>query len=830
MCECPMERNAFCELCPLHIGVKTTCLWGEGDENAEVMIIGEAPGREEDNSGRPFVGQSGKLIREELRKAGFKSVYITNVAKCRPPDNRTPTVKEAKACRGYLDEEIKRVKPKYVVALGALASKTVLKKSKITEVHGQIIEFPNFKGVPVYHPAYALRDPSKLPAIQYDLARLRREIDGETVTDPFTWQLVDSVEAFEDFLAEFQRAEEFSFDTETTSLFPHNRLGSVRCIGIGLPNRAWVIPLDMPASHFKGKPDRIRNLGFVFRSLARGKVCAAQNGKFDNEWMTYYLDGGFYLDFDTMLAHHLLDENQPHDLKYLARMELDCPEYDIPKKEKLGGSLHIPAKRLEYLEYCARDAWNTLHLKRVFKKRLNESLPLRRLFYQIVMPASRVLEKAEMEGLTLDLPRYAKTEKEANTKRMNLWKELNDIAPINWNSPDQVAKILFDDLGLKSTVKTDGGKRSTGEAALVDLKGKHPVADTLISFRETEKFIGTYLEGWKEYTHEGKLYLGYKIHGTVTGRYSSRLHQVPRDGSIRNLVIAPPGWEFVQADLSQAELRIAAELSGDLELVSCFRPGGADVHWRTMLHIVATGASSEYDKLAKSTAAKLSRSRHEPRIVQAVEILTASGHEASIAVDKTWKEARKRGKSINFGFVFGMYENKFIETCKTKYGYEPTWEEAHAFRQAYFELYQGVPRWHDKQKRLVKLYGEVTNLFGRVRRLPGIYSSDRSLRSECERQAINAPVQGAIGDWKAAAMVEIDERIDREELRIVGEHHDALLMIVRKGCEDRTLPTVRSIMRKPRLLETFKIDMKVPMESSIELGAWGNGKEYKGDL
>jgi uracil-DNA glycosylase family 4 len=824
-------RNAFCTACPLFSGAKTVCLWGEGDPEAEVLVIGEAPGREEDNSGRPFVGQSGKLIREELRRAGFNSVYITNVAKCRPPDNRTPTAKEAKACRQYLDEEIRRIKPKYVIALGALASKTVLKRAKITEAHGQLVELPGFTGMPVYHPAYALRDPSKLPAIQYDLARLRRAIDGTEPEDKFNWKLIDSVEAFEDFLAEFQRAEEFSFDKETSGLFPHDRKGHVRCLGIGLPGRAWVFPLDMPGSHFDGKPDLVRMVGYLLRYYARGKESIAQNGKFDNEWGHYYLGGGFYLDFDTMLAHHILDENQPHDLKYMARMELDCPDYDISTKEKRGGNLHTPQGRQAYWEYCARDAWNTLYLKRRFAKRIRESLPLRRLFYSLVMPASRVLEKVEMEGLTLDLPRYAKTEEEARTKRDGLARQLHKISPkTNWNSPAQVAKVLFEDLGLKSTVKTGKGAPSTGESALVDLKGKHPVADTLISFRETEKFIGTYLEGWKEFIVDGKLYLGYKLHGTVTGRYSSRLHQVPRDGSIRNLVIAPEGWEFVQADLSQAELRIAAELSGDLELISCFRPGGADVHWRTMLHIVATGASSEYDALAKSTAAKLSRSRHEPRIVQAVEILSSAGHEACIAIDKTWKEARKRGKSLNFGFVFGMYENKFIETCKTKYGYEPTWEEAHAFRQAYFELYQGVPKWHDKQKRLVRIHGEVSNLFGRVRRLPGIYSSDRSLRSECERQAINSPVQGAIGDWKAAAMIEIDERLDRNELRIVGEHHDALLMIVRKGCEDRTLPTVRSIMRKPRLLETFKIKMSVPMDSSLELGAWGNGKEYKGDL
>ena len=151
-------------------------------------------------------------------------------------------------------------------------------------------------------------------------------------------------------------------------------------------------------------------------------------------------------------------------------------------------------------------------------------------------------------------------------------------------------------------------------------------------------------------------------------------------------------------------------------------------------------------------------------------------------------------------------------------------------REAFFELYRGIPSWHDKQKTLVRINGYVTNLFGRMRRLPGIYSSNRELRGEAERQAINSPVQGAIGDWKAAALIEIARTIDRNLLRIVGEHHDAILFIVREGAEDETLPQVRRIMRRPKLLDIFKIFPRVPMESEIELGPWGAGKSYTKDL
>jgi DNA polymerase-1 len=204
-----------------------------------------------------------------------------------------------------------------------------------------------------------------------------------------------------------------------------------------------------------------------------------------------------------------------------------------------------------------------------------------------------------------------------------------------------------------------------------------------------------------------------------------------------------------------------------------------------------------------------------------------AGHEACISIDKRWKEGRKKAKAINFGFLFGMYEKKFIETCKLKYGFEPTFEEAKRFRAAYFALYRGLTPWHRNQKNLVHLNGYARNLAGRMRRLPGIHSSDKMLRMECERQAINSPVQGFIGDYKAMCLVEIHETLPRDRLRIVGEHHDAILMIVRNDSIDEMCPKIERIMKHPRLLDTFKIELTVPMEAELELGPWGAGKPWK---
>jgi DNA polymerase-1 len=508
----------------------------------------------------------------------------------------------------------------------------------------------------------------------------------------------------------------------------------------------------------------------------------------------------------------------------MSRKHLDVPEYDLTTAEKRG--IVDPMK---LFQYNARDCGYTLRLKKVFQERLEEEKDLFRLFYELVMPAVRAMEDIELEGKTMNVEALDMLGLDLLSREIKLKRALNKLVgkEVNWGSPKQVGVVLYEDLGIKCTLKTPKGANSTSEAAILDLKGKHPVVDKLIEYREVAKFRSTYVIGFKELMVDDRLYISYKIHGTVTGRYSSRIHSIPRDGSVRNLVIAPPGWKFFQADISQAELRIIAQMSGDLEMRKCFLEG-IDIHWRTLMFAIAAGyIKGDYAQRVKETANQLilGHKDEDISITEACEICLDYGHEKAIEVWPGWKEGRKKAKAINFGYVYGMYEKKFVQTAKEKYQWEPTWDEAHACREGYFQLYSDLPRWHEKQKKLVKLNGFVRTFFGRRRRLPGIESSEKGLRMEAERQAINSPVQGTIGDWKAAVLVEMHE-LDHDKLRLVGEHHDALLGLVRDGCEDEMLPRVIEIIRKPRLLRTFKIRMEIPMDGEIEVGPWGAGKKY----
>lgn len=822
------------------------CLAGEGSKHARVMIIGEAPGADEDRKGRPLVGKSGQELRAELRKHGIRDseVFITNTVRCRPPGNDKPSVQQMKACREYLDYEIARIQPEFVVTLGATATKALFSgKTKVSQHHGTIIEDPKypFKGFITYHPAAMLHNPAIEPIFRADMARLGRAIRGEIRdSSALKWNLVRRGN-FRDFIREFKESPEFSFDLETSQLFQHDGKGWINAIIIGLPSRTWVIPLMRPGyypsrknpkkgKYHRGSPwgrgEAIRFLMQALFSLAdRGeKTAIAHNGKFDNIWLRTRFGRGFRLSFDTMLASHTLDENRDHDLKTLSRVHLDASDYDLSTKEKKGN-----VDPMKLYQYGAYDGAYTLGLYAIFEKQLKKERELHRLFYSLVMPAARAFEEIECEGKTLDLKKMEDMELELLSQKISLRQELDRMVgkKINWNSPAQIAQVLYGDLGLECTVFTDKGAPSTSENAVIDLKGKHPVVDKLIEYREVSKFLSTYIVGLRQYIVGDKLYISYKLHGTVTGRYASRLHSIPRDGRIRNLVTAPPGWKFVQADVSQAELRIITHLSGDLEMRRCFTEG-IDIHWRTLMFVLSSGSGGgEYITKLIETAEKIQgQSKGNLTLGEAADILLEAGHETATNLWKGWKEGRKRAKAVNFGYVYGMFEKKFIQTAKTKYGWEPTWDEAHQNREAYFQLYSQVPKWHDKQKKLVRLNGFVRMLSGRRRRLPDIYSSSKGVRMEAERQAINSPVQGFIGDYKAMCLVEIHEDIDRSKLRVVGEHHDAILMIVREGSEDQVLPKVLKIIRKPKLLRTFGIRLDVPMDGEIEVGPWGAGKTY----
>jgi uracil-DNA glycosylase len=169
-----------CPLCKLSRSRKNA-VPGEGQLSAKIMFIGEAPGRSEDEKGRPFVGAAGRILDELLKKAGIErsEMFITNIVKCRPPNNRVPKEDELTACRPYLDRQIALIKPKVICILGRTAYSSLLGGSSITANRGKIVERAGQKYFLTFHPAAVIYNKGLLSALEADLKKLAVEINKE---------------------------------------------------------------------------------------------------------------------------------------------------------------------------------------------------------------------------------------------------------------------------------------------------------------------------------------------------------------------------------------------------------------------------------------------------------------------------------------------------------------------------------------------------------------------------------------------------------------------------------------------------------------------------
>jgi uracil-DNA glycosylase family 4 len=171
------RRASQCVKCKLH-ETRTTVVFGEGDPRARLLFVGEAPGHDEDIEGRPFVGRAGQLLTRIIESIGLTrdDVYIANILKCRPPDNRNPLPEEIACCLPYLTEQIELIRPRIICALGACAAQTLLGSTEgITKLRGTFYDYHGTKLIPTFHPAACLRNPATKKYVWEDMKRIRKE-------------------------------------------------------------------------------------------------------------------------------------------------------------------------------------------------------------------------------------------------------------------------------------------------------------------------------------------------------------------------------------------------------------------------------------------------------------------------------------------------------------------------------------------------------------------------------------------------------------------------------------------------------------------------------
>lgn len=803
-------RDPDCTLCPLHESADYVCLMGAGPRRARVMIVGEAPGEREDEEHMAFVGPSGRLLRLALLEEaglGEDDYYITNAVKCRPFENATPSKGETKICAGeYLERELRAVDPDCILALGNAPLQALLGRSGITKHRGTPVERGRALVLPTFHPAYCLRSPQHEPTFRADLQRLGRMVRGESSSAEGTRvKIIRTKSQLRWLRRKLDETPIISFDLETSSEGsgkdhryhkPWDSGGQIVMVGFTWEEGLGVaIPLHHVASPWRD-PDAV--LRFLKPPLEdRAKKLVAHNGKFDCTWLA---SKGVYVrqTFDTMLAAHILDENRSKGLKPLSQVLLGTDAYDVG--EDLKDAFNMALRKLAI--YQAKDVDYTLRLYRIFRQQLIEEPRLRKVFQRLMMPASNELVKVETVGMYVDGKNLKKQLKLKEKERDQVEAKLRSYVPVekretlNFRSPQQVGKWLFGDLGLSIVKTTKTGAASTDEDVMLTLAKQHPAANLLLRYRTLEtKHIRTYLKSWDEKRdRRSRIHTNYKLFGTVTGRIASdkpNLQQVPRDASMRTCFGAPEGWTFLEADYSQAELRVAAMLSRDPTLMRIFAEGG------------------------------------DPHLTTAAEISELSEEEVlrSDATGET--EWRKKAKPINFGFLYGMGENKFIDYARVSYGVEVTEREAHRYRTRYFNLYPELLRWHDRQRRLVHSLGRVHSPIGRVRHLPDVYSDNKQARADAERQAINSPVQSFASDIMLLSLVRLFGLLDQRRARIVGTVHDAILFELLNSYIGEAAPIIRETMEDMAELEKkFGVEMTVPIVVELKASQhWGAGEK-----
>lgn len=805
-------RNPDCTACPLHESAEYVCLMGQGRKSAKVMVVGEAPGAREDEEHAAFVGPSGKLLRESLAQVGIseKDYYITNVAKCRPPENRTPSKQEAKICSGlYLAGEIEAVQPEFILGVGNAPLAAFTRNSGITKHRGRFFDLGVGKFFPTFHPAYVLRSPQHGPTFRSDLQRFARAVRGEEATALHTrTYLIRNRSQLETLIRTLDKATHISFDLETTSEGsgkniryhqPHDAEGRIVTLqfswatGLGA-----VVPLWHDETPWKHPDKVLRAFREIF--LLKDPKFIAHNGKFDVKWLA---SKGIFarLDFDTMLAAHLLDENRAKALETLAQILLSADGWksgDITKNAQ-----STPLRDLAI--YGAKDVDYTLRLYYLFRQQLREDKRLVKIFKELMMGGSEVLVQTESVGMYVHGDRLKKAlvakrrERDQIEKRMLKHVPKSKRATFNFRSTKQVPEWLFGDLGLNPVHTTkasteENPKYSTDEHTLKVLHDQHPVIPDLLKYRTVDmKDLRTYLEKWDEWRDaRSRIHTTYKLFGTVTGRLSSEkpnLQQVPREGVLRSVFGAPPGWVFVEADYAQVELRIAAMLAQEPTLLRIFHTGG------------------------------------DPHLVTAAELAELSP-EAVLASDATGKtEHRKKAKPVNFGFLYGMGEAKFIDYAFDNYGLVVNEQESHEYRQKYFRLYPRLLTWHARQRRLVNKYGYVRSPLGRIRHLPDVWSNDPKVQAEAERQAINSPVQVTASDLMLLSMVRLHREFHPSVARIVGTVHDAILTEMKPEFVDEGQALIKEVMEDMDYVNrVFDYEVTVPIRVDFKTGQyWGGG-------
>ena len=587
-------------------------------------------------------------------------------------------------------------------------------------------------------------------------------------------QMVNSETALEQLIGELEKARSLAIEVETTG----EKAAMADLVGIALSparGKAFYIPLrhqglnqppQLPLTQV------ITRLKPILENASMGKI--AYNGK---HVMAVLAGCGVKLEnlnFDPMLAAYLLGDKSL-GLKALAfnklGTEIVTPTELTGTGKKQSSLSLLEANRIA--DYACASVSILWSLRESMETELQKQ-GLWQLFTEVEMALVPVLVAMEDNGILLDTDLLRKMSLEMGKELLRLEKEIYGSIghQFNINSPQQLGRVLFEDLRLPQSRRTKTGY-STEASVMEALRGVHPVIEFILQYRQLSKLKSTYVDALPALINHktGRVHTSFNQTGTATGRLSSsdpNLQNIPirteMGNKIRKAIIAPPGAYLLSGDYSQIDLRVLAHLSQDPGLIAAFAQD-EDIH--------------------ATTASKL----------------------FGIPNDEVTSEMRRNAKTVNFGVIYGMSDYGLEQATNLSR------EEAAQFIALYFEKYPRVREYLEATKEQARKLGYVQTVLGRRRFLPEINSANRMVREAAERMAINAPVQGSSADIIKIAMINLHREMEKRNLKskMLLQIHDELLFEVSEGEVEEMKSLVSDLM--PRAFQ-----LRVPVKIDIKLG------------
>lgn len=766
----PKAPGALCDRCPLY---EKTYVPSFVPNGAQYACIGEAPGYNEAQQGIPFVGQSGQLLSAAFKRVGvdFENVWRSNIVSCWPPNNREPTPLEIKCCRPRLLRELKEFNGDAILPVGKTAGMVVLAEAgygileKATDRRGHWYEWDGKKVMPTWHPAYVMRRPNSAMEFFDDIGKLVNGSPQHHLQNPPEVIFVYTVDELREMVEAIPEGATVAYDVETEQLIWYDRPGQPadRVLMLGV---SWDVTKGYVIDPKLFDP-RYENMYPGFESdywqegnkllnemFARPDIrFSAHNGKFD---LIVLRTAGVYgrCDFDTLLAHYTVNELRgTHGLKRLALEYYGLRDYEVELVKRHMTSRNDKYSKIPYLDlglYCIWDVIVTLQLTYDLEEAMIKEGLLEEPFYSLLMPLQQALTEVEWRGVPLNVEYLREWQLRLLDHMDDLIDKLAGYADdpdFNPNSPTQVAHIIYEQLGLpRPKPGTNIKPNSTSKQALAPIvPGQSEFVDVLREYRRAHKINRTYMNMLQKFASiNGRVHPSGLVHGTEVGRLAFRdpsIQTIPRPyedmygAMIRSAFVAPEGYKMVMADYSQAELRVAAVLSGDPFLIDSY------VHDRDLHSEVAFAMYGEDYTMAQ----------------------------------------RNRCKMFNFSYLYGGSVYSFARDSELPI------DVARDFVLQYNRVMPVLAEYKRNQFKQAKTLGYVKSPFGRKRRFPLITNANKD---DVRKSATHAPVAGTASDLTQFSLIEAE----KQGMYIIMTVHDSIVVLSKDEDAEADAVKLQSIM------------------------------------